>query len=120
MQEVDGRRSHPATRALAAVGVGAALFYGYRVLLDFFGPVIPYSMRTDVGCALDSDEFIQFLSLVTSGTIRRSRITRLKNGVEFYPAELEAIRRARHAINLEFYEFHEGEVSGEMLAALEE
>lgn len=113
-------RPHTATRALAAVGIGATLFYGYRVLLDFFGPVIPYSMRDDVGCALDSDEFVQFLSLVTDSTIRRSRITRLKNGVEFYPAELEAIRRAKRAINLEYYEFGEGEVSGEMLAALAE
>ena len=62
-------------------------------------------MREDTQDALDSDEFIQFLSLVTDGTIRHSRITQHKNGAEFYPAELEAIRRAKHAINLECYEF---------------
>ena len=111
-------RSHATTRALAAIGAGAILLYGSRVLLDFFGPALPYSMREDIGCALDSEEFTQFLSLVTDGTIRRSRITRLRNGTEFYPAELEAIRRARHAVNVEFYEFDEGEVSGAMLAAL--
>lgn len=113
-------RSHPATRALAAVGVGAILLYGSRVLIDFFGGNLPYSMREDIGCTPDSDEFIQFLGLVTDGTIRRSRITRLKNGVEFYPAEMAAIRRAKHAINLEFYEFEEGDVGSEMLAALTE
>lgn len=112
--------SHAATRTLAAIGAGAVLLYGSRVLLDFFGPAIPYSMRDNLGAALDSEEFIQFLSLVTDGTIRRSRITRLKDGAEFYPAELEAIRRARHAINLEYYEFQEGTVGAEFLAALTE
>ena len=111
---------HGGTRALAAVGAGALVLYGARIAFDLFGPVVPYKMSEDAGFALDSEEFIRFLSVVTDGTIRRSRITRLKNGMEFYPAELEAIRRAKHAINLEFYEFKEGEVSGEMLAALTE
>ena len=114
------RKAHLATRALATVGVGALLFYGSRFLLDFFGPSVPYSMPDKNEAALDSEEFIQFLSLVTDGTRRRSRITRLKNGVEFYPAQLEAIRRAKHAINLESYEYLEGQISDEMLAALTE
>jgi len=69
---------------------------------------------------LDSEEFVQFLSLVTDGTRRHSRITRLKNGAEFYPAYLQSIRRAKYAINLEFYEFCEGQVADEILAALTE
>ena len=96
------------------------VIYGSRVLLDFFGPALPYSMPKENQAALDSDEFIQFLSLVTDGTIRHSRISRLKNGVEFYPAQLEAIRRAKHAINLEFYEFREGQIGDQMLASLTE
>jgi cardiolipin synthase len=111
---------HLATRALAAIGVGAMVIYGSRVLLDFFGPALPYSMLKENQAALDSDEFIQFLSLVTDGTIRHSRISRLKNGAEFYPAQLQAIRRAKHAINLEFYEFHEGQIGDQMLASLTE
>ncbi len=39
---------------------------------------------------------------------------------EFYPAQLAAIRRARHAVNLEFYEFKQGRVGDDMLAALTE
>ncbi len=113
-------RTHTATRALAAIGVGAILVYGSRVLLDFFGPVIPYTMREDADCALDSQEFLQFLTIVTDGTVRQSRMTRLKNGAEFYPAELAAIRGAKHSIALEYYEFQKGSVSGEMLAALTE
>lgn len=112
------RRAHTVTKTLAAVGAGAIALYGSRLLLDFFGPSIPYSMPDGQDFALDSEDFIRFLSLITDGTLRRSRITRLKNGSEFYPAELEAIRRAKRAINMEFYEFKEGRVSGEMLEAL--
>jgi cardiolipin synthase len=113
-------KSHPATRALAAVGVGAAVIYGSRILIDFFGSAVPYSMPDRNPAALDSEEFIQFLSLVTDGTRRHSRISRLKDGNEFYPAYLQAIRRAKHAINLEFYEFKEGQIGAEILAALTE
>jgi cardiolipin synthase A/B len=88
------------------------------VLLNFFGPQPEYALSHEMCAALDSEEFIQFLSLVTDGTRRRSQLRRLKNGAEFYPAMLDAIRRARHAINLEFYEFLVGEVASEMLDAL--
>ncbi len=117
---VRNRGPHPATRTLAAIGAGAIVLYGSRALLDFFGPVLPYRMRENPGFALDSAEFVRFLSLITDGTVRRSRITRLRNGAEFYAAELEAIRRARHAINLEMYEFHASGIGSEMLAALVE
>ncbi len=106
--------------ALAAVGAGAILIAGSRVLLDMFGPAIPYAMRPGTGFPLDSPDFVRFLSLVTDGTVRRSRITRLKDGREFYAAELAAIRRARHAVNLEFYEFKPGRITDEFLAALTE
>jgi cardiolipin synthase A/B len=113
-------KPHRATRALAAIGVGATFFFGARFLLNFFGPAIPYSMPDENLAALDSHEFIQFLSLVTDGTLRHSRISRLKNGVEFYPAQLQAIRRAKQAINLEYYQFEPGQVGDEMLASLTE
>lgn len=112
--------SKAATRALAAIGAGALLLGTSAVLLDLFGPSILYSMKADPALPLDSDEFVQFLSIVTDGTIRRSRITRLKDGIEFYPAELDAIRNARQSINLEYYTFAEGRVSAEILEALTE
>jgi cardiolipin synthase len=112
--------SHAATRALAAVGAGALVFGATTVALDLWGPSLPYSIRHDPNRPLDSEEFVQFLSVVTDGTVRRSRITRLKNGDEFYPAEVEAIRAARHAVNLEYYEFAEGHVSRAILDALME
>ncbi len=114
-----GMKAHPVTRALAAAGAGAILMYGSRVLLDFFGPQLPYAMPGGAN-GLDSAEFMQFLSLVTDGTVRRSRITRLRDGQEFYRAQLEAIGRAKYAINLEMYEFDQGEVGDRFLAALTE
>ena len=113
-------KPHPVTRGLAALGVGAVAILGARFLIDFFGSALPYSMPDQNTSALDSEEFIQFLSLVTDGTRRHSRISRLKNGVEFFPAYLQAIRRAKDAINLEFYEFQAGRVGDEILAALTE
>jgi cardiolipin synthase A/B len=113
-------KSHLATRILAGVGVGAAVILGARLLIDFFGSAVPYAMPNKNEAALDSEEFIQFLSLVTDGTRRRSHISRLKNGVQFYPAYLKAIRRAKYAVNLEAYEFLEGQVGDEVLAVLSE
>jgi cardiolipin synthase len=117
---IENSKPHLATRSLAAIGMGAIAFFGARFLIDFYGSAVPYSMPDQNTAPLDSEEFIQFLSLVTDGTRRHSRISRLKNGVEFYPEYLQAIRRAKYAINLEFYEFKEGEIGGEILRALEE
>jgi cardiolipin synthase len=88
-------KSHRAVQGLAVLGAGAVLFLGARFLIDFFGSALPYAMPDRNTSALDSEEFIQFLSLVTDGTGRRSRISRLKNGAEFFPAYLQAIRRPR-------------------------
>lgn len=117
------RRSHSSDdllRTFAAIGAGTLVLGGSRVLLNLFGPQPEYTINHKLGAALDSEEFIQFLSLVTDGTRRRSKLRRLKNGAEFYPEELLAVRRAQHAINLEFYEFIPGKVSAELLAELAE
>lgn len=100
------------------MGVGAIAIVGARFLIDFFGSALAYSMPDKNDAALDSEEFVQFLSLVTDGTRRHSRVRRLKNGVEFYPAYVDAIRRAKYAVNLEYYEFKEGRVGDEILGAL--
>ena len=113
-------KSHRAVQGLAALGAGAVLLLGARFLIEFFGSAVPYAMPDQNTAPLDSEEFMQFLSLVTDGTRRRARISRLKNGAEFFPAYLKAIRRAKDAINLEFYEFLEGRIGDEILAALTE
>lgn len=111
------KSSSTASRTLATLGAGAIAIYGAKVLINIFGPQPPFTMQA-LDVPLDSEEFIQFLSLLTDGTRRRSRLHRLKNGNEFYPAEIEAIRSACHAINMEFYQFSPGEVSRRILDAL--
>jgi cardiolipin synthase A/B len=49
---------------------------------------------------------------------RGNRIRMLSNGVEFFPAMLEAIRNARHTVTLETYIWESGRVSDEFIAAL--
>ncbi len=112
--------AHPATRALAMLGGGALALYGTGVLLNFFGPELPYSLPDGAGKGLDSAEFLQFLSIVTDSTIRRSRITALRDGDAFYAAELAAIRSAKYTVNLEMYEFHGGAIGDQFLHALTE
>lgn len=107
-------------KGLALLGVGAVGLYTAGVLLSLFGPQPEFRMLEDLQAPLDSEEFIRFLSLVTNGTRRRSRVRRLKNGAEFYPVALDAIRKAEHAINLEYYEFLPGRVALDYVQALTE
>lgn len=115
---LSGMRTSRGVQTLAALGAGALVIGGSRVLLNFFGPQPDYSLTSPMDAALDSEEFVQFLCLVTNGTRRRSRLRRLRDGAEFFPAMLHAIRQARHAINLEMYEFLPGRVADDFLAAL--
>ncbi len=114
------RAANGVVKSLAAVGAVALFLYGSKTLINLFGPQPQFAIEHDLTGSLDSEEFIQFLSVITDGTRRRSRLTRLKNGVEFYPQELDAIRRAQHAINLEYFEFLRGKIAEQMLAALTE
>jgi cardiolipin synthase len=118
---VSPRRSSPRVlHVLAGIGVGAIALQSAKVLLNLFGPEPRFAMSDTLDAALDSEEFIQFLSIITDGTRRRSRLKRLRNGVEFYPEYLRAIAAAKHAINLEFYEFLRGDITSQILAALAE
>ena len=114
---------HPARdaaiNALAAFGAGALVLHGSRLLFDLFGPLLPYRMQRRPSDALDSAGFVRYLSLITDAAAHRNtNVQRLKNGDEFYPAELEAIRNAKSSIDLEVYAFLKGEVADRFLEAL--
>ncbi len=110
-----------AVKSLAAVGAGALLMQGFRFGLTLFGPVLPYKLQGELKGGPDSDDFARVVSLVTSAIAHAGNaIAVLKNGPEFYPAELEAIRNAQKTIHLEYYEFQEGGVTREFLQALSE
>lgn len=113
-------RSRRAIRVMAGVGVAAVAIYGARVLINLFGPSLPYSMTHCPGNSTDSPEFLEFLGVVTNSEVRRARFRRFVNGPEFYPAELAAIRGAQRAIDMEYYEWAPGDVSHAFLDALTE
>lgn len=115
------RSSDVAVKTLAVVGVGALALHAARLYLKLFGPALPYKMENPPDDILDSDRFLRFLSVITGAAYHRdSRIDVLKNGDEIYASELDAIRHARKTVNLEFYEFLEGEIAGRFLDALSE
>lgn len=110
---------HPATRVLAGVGVGALVLHGWRLGLRLFGPLHPYRLDSQRLRAIDSEDFVDFLENVTNSAVRRDTgVTVLENGDHFYPAELEAAAAAQKSVNLEAYEFQEGEVTRRLLEVL--
>ena len=112
-------RAHPATKALAAIGVGTALFHAIRFGMGIFGPARPYRLQPRSDAAPESEAFLNRLACLTdSVTHRNARIGVLRNGAEFYPVEFSAIDAAERTINLEAYEFIKGDVTRELLERL--
>jgi cardiolipin synthase len=112
-------RAHPVTKALAAIGVGTAVFHAVRFGMGIFGPPWPYRLQPQSDATAESEDFLYRLSCLTDAiTHHHARITILRNGHEFYPAEFSAIDAASHTINLEAYEFLKGDVTREVIARL--
>lgn len=114
-------RCHPAVKVLAVAGAGALVWNGARLALELLGPTIPYRLLHPITEPVGSEEFTQFLSIITGAFISRdTSVAVLKNGDEFYQAELEAIQAAQTSVQLEFFEFLEGEVAQRVLKTLAE
>lgn len=114
-----GRIARTATRTLAAIGAGALILKGVRLGMEVFGPTRPYRLQGHTDISPDSEQFLTRLACVVDSLPHRdTRITILKNGDQFYPAELEVIDAARESINLEAYEFLEGAVTREFIRHL--
>ena len=110
-----------ATNVLAAIGAGAVVLKGVRFGMEVFGPTRPYRLLNRSAIAPDSDTFANQLALATDSILHHdASIAVLKNGSEFYPAELEAICGAQRTIHLEAYEFQKGEVTRHFLEAMAE
>lgn len=108
-------------KTLAAVGVAAIVLHGSRLWMKIFGPNLPYGMPQPPNDPLDSDEFVRFLCITTGAAEQpHTRIEVLRNGEEFYPAELDLIKGAASTVNLLFYEFAKGTVADEFLKVLTE
>ena len=105
--------------SLAAFGAGAFALHAWGLGLTLFGTRSRYRVDPKVFPPIDSEEFRDYLSAVVDAPVRpRTTVSVLRNGKRFYPAELEAIKSAEHSVNLESYEFTEGDVTREFLHAL--
>jgi cardiolipin synthase A/B len=99
----------------------AFAFLALMLFLALFEPPLPYRMSAAPSCSPDSEEFLRMLAALTGGQIHREcSVEVLANGEVYYEAELEAIRAARHSINLEAYIFKKGEVTRRFVDALAE
>jgi cardiolipin synthase len=91
------------------------------LFLALFEPGLPYTISKAPAERLDSPEFLHVLSALTRAPIRHyDKLEVLTNGEVYYPAELDAIRKAQRSINLEAYIFQDGEVAGQFVKALAE
>lgn len=107
--------------AFLVIAVIAIIAQGFLLFLALFEPGLDYKTSTQASSPLDTEDFFRILESLTDAKIhRRSRVEVLTNGEVYYEAELEAIRAARHSVNLEAYIFQKGKVADSFLDALTE
>src|SRR5215469_2647558 len=109
---------HKTLRIVAAIAIVAICV---MLLVGLFAPGLRYSSVDPIAGPIDSQTFLNELEpLVNSKITRNNRIEAIENGDHFYQAELEAMRQARHSINIEAYIFHKGKLTDDVLGVLTE
>jgi len=107
--------------SLRIVAVIAILAICAMVLVGLFAPGLRYSLVSPISVPIDSPTFLNELEpLVNSKITRNNQIAVIENGDHFYEVELDAMRQARHSINIEAYIFHKGKLTDEVLQVLTE
>jgi cardiolipin synthase len=101
------------------LALAGALFIVWFVLVVLFAPAIDYHGRERIG--VSAPDFLHTLQVTTQAAVHEgNRVTVLTNGEQYYPAMLEAIRRATRTVTLECYIFQPGEVADRFIEALSE
>jgi len=101
----------------SAICVALVLFL---IALILFEPGLEYCIDPR-RIPIDSDEFLELLGALCDAEVRGcGPIEVLKNGEQFFAAELKAIAEAKESIHLEAYIFHRGRVTEEFVKALAE
>lgn len=78
-----------------------------------------YHMRHQFG--VRDLAFLQTMHALTGAPLAEgNHVAMLRNGVQIFPSMLEAIRRAKKTINVEFYIYWDGEIGREFAEALAE
>ena len=107
---------HKALRVLAIISILALTI---MILVGLFAPGLDYSLVQVPTVPVDSPAFLEELEpLVSSKITKNNQLEVIKNGSNFYEAELQAMREARHSINIEAYIFHKGKVTDDTLRVL--
>jgi cardiolipin synthase A/B len=105
-------------RVVAVICIGAMAIL---VVAGLFAPGLKYSLVPPPEVSVDTPAFLHELEpLVSSKITRNDRIQVIENGENFYQAELDAMRQARHSINIEAYIFHQGKLTRQVLDVLAE
>jgi cardiolipin synthase len=95
------------------------VFIAWLLIVGLFAPHIPYSVHKRLDCS--SKHFIHSLNNVTLSSVHHdSHFEVLTNAEQFYPAMLEAIKDARHSINLECYIFRPDRTGRKFMNAMME
>jgi cardiolipin synthase len=115
----NGKAARYLTHGLAAFGAGAFVLHAWRLALTVGGAPTRYRVDRHRLPPIDSEEFCDYLSTMIDAQVHpHTRVSFLRNGRQFYPAEVQAIQSAKASINLEAYEFSEGDVTKQVLQAL--
>ncbi|MBV8674975.1 MAG: cardiolipin synthase B, partial [Acidobacteriaceae bacterium] len=104
------------------VGSIALVLLASYLLGGIFGPSPQYRISNpDQLPPNDPGDFLDLLESLTDAKVNRTgRFDVFTNGTSFYPAELEAIRSAKHSVNLEAYIFNRGRIGRQYLDAMAE
>jgi cardiolipin synthase len=95
------------------------VFIAWLIVVVLFAPHIPYEVVEPVDPR--SEHFIRTLeSTCNTSLAQHNRIDVFTDGPAFYPAMLDAIRRAEDTINMECYIFRKGDVANRFIEALSE
>jgi cardiolipin synthase len=93
--------------AVVTLTVAGFLFVSWFFLVLLFTPAVHYRVRQAVD--LKSAEFLHLAQATCQTVVHRgNHVTIFRNGDQFYPAMLEAVRSATTSINLECYIFASG------------
>src|SRR5581483_459139 len=101
------------------VAVLAILAQSIILVVAFFGRGPRYKISSPSSQSLESPEFLYMLEALTDAKLNaHTRLEVFTNGVNFYEAELHAIREAKSSVHLEAYIFQEGEIAKRFVDAL--
>jgi cardiolipin synthase len=108
--------------SLVVLGAIALVLMAAFLLSGIFGPMPRYEITSAESLpSCDSPQFLDLLESLTDAKVNRTGSFEVfPSGSTFYPAELEAIRNARHSINLEAYIFQKSEIASLYMEAMTE